>query len=90
MVHRSAVTNRIFSVRLELAAQNISLFSKTLVVRPLLLADGKQVGVVGMAIDAVLDDATRAVTLAARQAGKHRIPTAGRLIPMQLCSRGAT
>lgn len=61
----SAVTNRIFSVRLELAAQNLSLFSNTLVVRPLLLAEGKQVGVVGMAIDAVLDDATRAVTLAA-------------------------
>ena len=61
----SAVTNRIFSVRLELAAQNLSLFSKTLVVRPLLLAEGKQVGVVGMAIDAVLDEATRAVTLAA-------------------------
>jgi hypothetical protein len=61
----SAVTNRIFSVRLELAAQNLSLFSKTLVVRPLLVAEGKQVGVVGMAIDAVLDEATRSVTLAA-------------------------
>ena len=61
----SAVTNRIFSVRLELAAQNLSLFSKTLVVRPLLMAEGRQVGVVGMAIDAELDEATRAVTLAA-------------------------
>jgi hypothetical protein len=61
----SVVTNRIFSVRLELAAQNLSLFSKTLLVRPLLMAEGKQVGVVGMAIDAELDDATKAVTLAA-------------------------
>ncbi len=61
----SAVTNRIFSVRLELTAQNLSLFSKMLVVRPLLMADGRQVGVVGMAIDAELDDATRAVTIAA-------------------------
>ena len=61
----SAVTNRIFSVRLELAAQNLSLFSKTLVVRPLLMAEGRQVGVVGMAIDAELDETTRAVTLAA-------------------------
>ena len=61
----SAVTNRIFSVRLELAAQTLSLFSKTLVVRPLLMAEGRQVGVVGMAIDAELDDATKAVTIAA-------------------------
>jgi hypothetical protein len=61
----SAVTNRIFSVRLEMAAQNLSLFSKTLAVRPLLMAEGRQVGFVGMAIDAELDEATRAVTLAA-------------------------
>jgi hypothetical protein len=61
----SAVTNRIFSVGLELTAQNLSLFSKTLVVRALLMAEGRQVGVVGMAIDAELDDATRAVTIAA-------------------------
>jgi hypothetical protein len=61
----AAVTNRIFSVRLELTAQNLSLFSKALVVRPLLMAEGRQVGVVGMAIDAELDDATGAVTLAA-------------------------
>jgi hypothetical protein len=61
----SVVTNRIFSVRLELAAQNLSLFSKTLLVHPLLMAVGKQVGVVGMAIDAELDEATKAVTLAA-------------------------
>jgi len=60
-----AVTNRIFSVSLELAAQNLSLFSKTLLVRPLLMAEGRQVGVVGMAIDAELDEATRTVTLAA-------------------------
>jgi hypothetical protein len=61
----AAVTNRIFSVKLELTAQNLSLFSKALVVRPLLMAEGRQVGVVGMAIDAEFDDATGAVTLAA-------------------------
>jgi hypothetical protein len=61
----SVVTNRIFSVRLELAGQNLSLFWKTLLVRPLLMAEGKQVGVVGMAIDAELDEGTKAVTLAA-------------------------
>ena len=43
-----AVTNRIFSVTLQLGGQNPSLFS-----------DGKQVAAVGMAIDSELDRVTR-------------------------------
>jgi hypothetical protein len=57
-----AVTNRIFSVTLQLG-QNLSLFSGAMVVRPLLMASGKQVGGVGMAIDAEFDRATGCVTL---------------------------
>ena len=58
-----AVTNRIFSVTLQLGGQNLSLFSSAMVVRPLLMSAGKQVGAVGMAIDAELDRATGCVTL---------------------------
>lgn len=57
-----AVTNRIFSVTLQLG-QNLSLFSSTMVVRPLLMASGKQVGGVGMAVDAEFDRATGCVKL---------------------------
>jgi hypothetical protein len=57
-----AVTNRIFSVTLQLG-QNLSLFSSTMVVRPLLMATGKQVGGVGMAVDAEFDRATGCVKL---------------------------
>jgi len=57
-----AVTNRIFSVTLQLG-QNLSLFSGATVVRPLLMASGKQVGGVGMAVDAELDRSTGCVTL---------------------------
>jgi hypothetical protein len=57
-----SVTNRIFSVTLQLG-QNLSLFSSAMVVRPLLMASGKQVGGVGMAIDAELDRATGCVKL---------------------------
>jgi hypothetical protein len=57
-----AVTNRIFSVTLQLG-QNLSLFSGAMVVRPLLVASGKQVGAAGMAIDAEFDRATGCVTL---------------------------
>ena len=39
-----AVTNRIFSVTLQLDGKNLSLFSTELVVRPLLMSAGKQVG----------------------------------------------
>lgn len=57
-----AVTNRIFSVTLQLG-QNLALFSGAMVVRPLLIASGKQVGAVGMAVDADVDRATGCVTL---------------------------
>ena len=62
-----AITNRIFSVTIQFDAKNLSLFSKELLVRPLLVAAGKQVGGAGMAIDADLDRATGCVKL---QAGK--------------------
>jgi hypothetical protein len=58
-----AVTNRIFSVTIQLDGKNLSLFSSELVVRPLLISSGKQVGGVGMAIDAELDRATGSVKL---------------------------
>jgi hypothetical protein len=58
-----AVTNRIFSVTIHLYGKNLSLFSTELVVRPLLISAGKQVGGVGMAIDAELDRATGSVKL---------------------------
>lgn len=57
-----AVTNRIFSVTIQLG-QNLALFSNAMLVRPLLMASGKQVGGVGMAIDAELDRATGCVKL---------------------------
>ena len=62
-----AVTNRIFSVTLQFGGQTPSLFSGPMIVRPLLMAAGKQVGAVGMAIDAELDRATGCIQL---QAGK--------------------
>ena len=58
-----AVTNRIFSVTIQLDGKNLSLFSNELVVRPLLISAGKQVGGVGMAIDGDFDRATGCVTL---------------------------
>lgn len=58
-----AVTNRIFSVTLQLGGPNLSLFSSAMVVRPLLMSSGKQVGAVGMVIDAELDRATGCVEL---------------------------
>ena len=58
-----AVTNRIFSVKIQLDEKKLSLFSSELVVRPLLISSGKQVGGVGMAIDADLDRATGCVKL---------------------------
>ena len=58
-----AVTNRIFSVTIQLDGKNLSLFSRELLVRPLLVSSGKQVGSVGMAIDGDLDRATGCVKL---------------------------
>jgi hypothetical protein len=62
-----AVTNRIFSATIQLDGKNLSLFSNELLVRPLLISAGKQVGGVGMAIDGDFDRATGCVKL---QAGK--------------------
>ena len=58
-----AVTNRIFSVTIQLDGKNLSLFPNELVVRPLLISAGKQVGGVGMAVDGDLDRATGCVKL---------------------------
>src|SRR5262249_42069915 len=60
-----AVTNRIFSVTVQLGGQNLSLFSNAMLIRPLLVSEGKQVGSVGMAVGAELDRATGCVTLPA-------------------------
>jgi hypothetical protein len=58
-----AVTNRIFSVTLQLGKKQMILGVTGMVVRPLLMSAGKQVGAVGMAVDAVLDRATGCVRL---------------------------
>jgi len=58
-----AVTNRIFSVTIQLDGKNLSLFSNELLVRPLLISAGKQVGGVGMAIGGDFDRATGCVKL---------------------------
>ena len=63
----NAVTNRIFSVSVHLDGKNLSLFSNELMVRPLLVSDGKQVGAVGMAVDGEFERTTGCVKL---QAGK--------------------
>lgn len=49
------ITNRIFSVTVQLGGPNLALFSTSTAVQPVLLSEGRQVGVVGMAIDAELD-----------------------------------
>ena len=61
----NAVTNRIFSLTIQLDEKNLSLFTNELVVRPLLISAGKQVGGVGMAIDGDFDRATGCVKLQA-------------------------
>jgi len=61
-----AVTNRIFSVRLQLGG-NLALFKREMSVRPFLVSAGKQVGSVGMASDAEFDRLTGCVKL---EAGK--------------------
>lgn len=62
-----AITNRIFSVTLAFAEKQMVLGATGMVVRPLLVAAGKQVGAVGMAIDAELDRATGCVKLEANR-----------------------
>src|SRR5690606_9505721 len=66
-----AVTNRIFSVTFKLPPKQYSLGAApeaTTQVRPLLMAAGKQVGAVGMAVDAQFDRATGTVKLEPNQA----------------------
>lgn len=62
-----AVTNRIFSVTLAFAEKQMVLGATGMVVRPVLVSAGKQVGAVGMAIDAELDRATGCVKLEANR-----------------------
>jgi hypothetical protein len=57
------VTNRIFSVTIELGGPNLALFSTPTAVQPVLLSGSKQVGTVGMAIDGDLDAGAGTVTL---------------------------
>src|SRR5690606_31417889 len=59
----AAVTNRIFSVTFVYGAKQLLLDATPIHVRPLLMAAGKQVGAVGMAVDAQFDRATGIVTL---------------------------
>lgn len=58
-----AITNRIFSVSLQLDGENLPVFKSSMSVRPLLVSGAKQVGAVGMAIDAELDRSTGIVTV---------------------------
>lgn len=51
------VTNRVFSVTLQLGGANVPLFASTMNVRPLLMSAGRQVGYVGMAIGAEPNEA---------------------------------
>lgn len=62
-----AVTNRIFSVTLTYGEGQLVLGASELQVRPLLTAGGKQVGSVGMAVDADFDRATGSVKLKPNQ-----------------------
>jgi hypothetical protein len=58
-----ALTNRIFSVTFIYGAKQMLLGATGIQVRPLLMAAGKQVGAVGMAVDAQFDRATGTVKL---------------------------
>jgi hypothetical protein len=57
------ITNRIFSVTLAFGGRQMMLGAAGMVVRPLLMSAGKQVGAVGMVVDAELDRATGCVKL---------------------------
>jgi hypothetical protein len=59
----SVVTNRIFSIVVEVGGQNLALFANPTLVRPLLMAAGKPVGSVGMTIAGEFDRSTGCVTL---------------------------
>jgi hypothetical protein len=58
-----AVTNRIFSVTFTFGGRQMMLSATGIQVRPLLMAAGKQVGAVGMAVDARFDRETGCVML---------------------------
>lgn len=58
-----AVTNRIFSVTIVLGAKQMQLGATGIEVRPLLVSAGKQVGALGMAVDAEFDRVTGTVQL---------------------------
>lgn len=60
----TAVTNRIFSVTLTFGEKQLMLGATGMIVRPLLMSAGKQVGAVGMAVDAEFDRATGCLTMA--------------------------
>jgi PglZ domain len=57
------VTNRIFTVTFTYGEKQMMLGATGVQVRPLLIAAGKQVGAIGMAVDAQLDRATGCVTV---------------------------
>lgn len=57
------ITNRVFSVTMELGSNKLALYSTDTMIRPLLVSGGRQVGAVGMAVDAELDRVTGCVTL---------------------------
>jgi hypothetical protein len=57
------ITNRIFSVTMELGGKNLALFSTPTSVQPLLLSGARQVGSVGMAMDAEFNAGEGTVTL---------------------------
>ncbi|MBL8841984.1 MAG: PglZ domain-containing protein [Planctomycetes bacterium] len=59
----SEITNRIFSVTIEASASGPALFTKEYSIRPLLVCGGRQVGGVGMAVDAELDQTTGIVRI---------------------------
>ena len=58
-----AITNRIFSVTLTYGGKQMMLGATSILVRPLLMNAGNQVGTVGMAVDAEFDRATGCVKL---------------------------
>ncbi|SIN85112.1 PglZ domain-containing protein [Paraburkholderia phenazinium] len=59
----NAVTNRIFSVKFTYGDKQMLLGATSIQVRPLLMAAGRQVGAVGMAVDAQFDRVTGIVEL---------------------------
>jgi hypothetical protein len=57
------ITNRIFSVTFTFGERQLMLGATGIQVRPLLMAAGRQIGAVGMAVDAPFDRVTGCVTL---------------------------